>query len=119
MSLYESVIILKQDIASTTIDRLIEDWQKILENCGAKTVKQEYLGCRPLAYKINNNSKGHYVLLCIDGPFSAIKEYRRKIKLSEYVVRSENMKVKKFTDTPLLRNKTSAEPEINVTEQNR
>ncbi len=117
MSLYESTIILKQDIASTLIDRLLEDWEKILENCGAKIVKQEYLGSRSLAYKIQNNSKGHYILLCIDGPFAAIKEYERKIKLSEYIIRVVNIRVKKFTETPMLRGKTFAEPEINVTEQ--
>lgn len=116
MSLYESVVVLKQDIQSTVIDKVCEEWEKILENCGAKVVKQEYLGSRSLSYKIHNNSKGHYIILYIDGPFSAIKEYERKIKLSEYTIRFVNTKVKSFTESPLLKSKIPTEPEINVTE---
>ena len=117
MSLYESIVILKQDVSSTLIDRLIEDWGKILENCGAKIVRQEYLGSRSLSYRIQNNSRGHYVLLCLEGPSSALKEYERRIKLSEYIIRFVNMRVKNFSDTPIFKGKAFAEPEVNVTEQ--
>jgi small subunit ribosomal protein S6 len=81
-------------------------------------VKHEYLGTRALAYKIQNNFRAHYVILSIDGTFAAIKEYERKIKLSENVIRFLNSKVKSFMDNPLLNSKISGEPEVNVTEKN-
>ncbi len=115
MSLYESVVIVKPDVPSTMVDSLIEELEKILEGCGAKIVKTEYLGSRSLAYKIQNYNRAHYVLLYIDGPASAIDEYNRKIKLSENIIRSFNKKVEKFIDTHLSKYKN--EPEINFTEQ--
>jgi small subunit ribosomal protein S6 len=114
MSLYESVIIIKPDVPSTLVDRITEELEKILESCGAKIVKHEYLGSRSLAYKIQNHNRAHYVLLCIDGPSAAINEYNRKIKLSENIIRFFNKRVEQFTDIQLPKYKN--EPEINVTE---
>ena len=117
MSLYESIIILKQEVASSAIDQLLEEWKKILENGEAKVIKQEYLGSRSLAYKIDNNIKAHYIMMSIDGPYSAIKEYERRIRLSEHMIRFVTTEVEKFTDAPVLRGRMSTEPAIDVTQK--
>ena len=49
--------------------------------------KTEYCGLRQLAYPIKKNTKGHYVLLNLKTPPTAIKELERVIRLSEDVIR--------------------------------
>ena len=52
--------------------------------------KKRKLGFRNLAYKINKNRKGHYILLNIDGPPEAILEYERLMRLDEDIIRFLN-----------------------------
>ena len=61
-----------------------------------------------LAYKINKNRKGHYILLNIDGPPEAIVEYERLMRLDEDIIRFLTIKIKFIDETPspLMANKS-------------
>ena len=102
MSLYESVILIQQDVSSSSIDQIVEDLKKVLLEYNAKLLKQESWGLRSLAYQIKGNSRAHYVMLHIECANDALKEYERKMQFSENIIRFMNLKVKTITDTPLL-----------------
>lgn len=102
MSLYESVILIQQDVSSAFIDQIVEDLRKILLEYNATVLKKESWGLRSLAYEIKGHSKAHYVMLYIECSHDALKEYERKMQLSENVIRFMNLKVDSITDTPLL-----------------
>lgn len=118
MALYETIFIIRQDVSSSDVDTLTDEIIKFVEEKGGKIFKNEYWGLRSLAYDINNNKKGHYVLLCIDGDPSVIKELEKKIKYSEDVIRCLNLRVKEFSKeiSPILKEKTdNVEQSIDVT----
>ena len=83
MPLYESVFIIRQDVSSADLDKITDGFVEIIKNNGGELVKQEYWGIRNLAYEINNNRKGHYVLLGLNALPSAIAEMERKMRLAE------------------------------------
>jgi small subunit ribosomal protein S6 len=93
MPLYESVFIARQDIASTQVDTLGEQFTKIIEGLNGKVTKREYWGLRNLAYRIKKNRKGHYVLLNIDAPAPAVAEMERNMRINEDVLRYLTVKV--------------------------
>ena len=93
MPLYESVFIARQDIASTQVDTLGEQFTKIVEGLNGKVTKREYWGLRNLAYRIKKNRKGHYVLLNIDAPAPAVAEMERNMRINEDVLRYLTVKV--------------------------
>ena len=100
MALYESVIIGRQDLTVNQLDTLIDEFITVLKSQEGDVKKREYWGLRNLAYKINKNRKGHYTMLNIDAPASAISEYERLMGLHEDIVRFLTLKIDKIDDNP-------------------
>ena len=93
MPLYESVVIARQDIATTQVDTLADELTNILAEGGGKVTKRESWGLRSLTYRIKKNRKGHYVLFNIDAPPAAINEYERRMRINEDVLRYLTVRV--------------------------
>jgi small subunit ribosomal protein S6 len=108
MALYESVIIGRQDLTPSQFETIIEKFISVIVSLKGEIKKRESWGLRNLAYKINKNRKGHYILLNIDGPPEAIVEYERLMRLDEDIIRFLTIKIK-FIDekpSPLMANKS-------------
>lgn len=114
MAFYESVFIIRQDVSSSDVDKIIDSFINIINENGGKVVKNEYWGLRTLAYEIGNNKKGHYVLFGIDCQVSTITEMERKMKLSENIIRFSTIKVDQISLEPsaVLRGKSMENEEV-------
>lgn len=88
MALYETILIVRQDMAAADVDNLSEKFEKTVKDGGGKVLSKEYWGLRKFAYKINKNDRGHYIMLNIDADNDAITELKRVISINEDVVRS-------------------------------
>lgn len=100
MALYECVFIARQDIASTQVEGLVEQFSTILTENQGSVAKQEYWGLRNLAYRIKKNRKGHYVLLNIDAPSDAVHEMERNMRLNDDVLRYLTTRVDEIEEGP-------------------
>ena len=100
MALYECVFIARQDIASTQVEGLVEQFSNILTENQGSVAKQEYWGLRNLAYRIKKNRKGHYVLLNIDAPADAVHEMERNMRLNDDVLRYLTTRVDEIEEGP-------------------
>ena len=107
MALYESVIIGRQDLTPSQFETIVNEFISVIESLKGTIQKQESWGLRNLAYKINKNRKGHYMLLNIDGPADAIVEYERLMRLHEDIIRFLTMRIKSVDEkpSPLMSNK--------------
>ena len=92
MAIYETVFVLRQDFTVQQVTDFAEEYKKILVDNGAKILKEENWGLRSLAYKINKNKKGHYVLFEMEAPVAALNEFERKLRLTENVLRFMTVK---------------------------
>ena len=108
MDLYESVIIGRQDLTPNQFEELIDGFIKIIESFKGVIKKRENWGLRNLAYKINKNRKGHYVLLNIDSSSDAIIEYERLMRLNEDIIRFLTIRISSVDEksSPLMNNKS-------------
>ena len=108
MALYESVIIGRQDLTPNQFEELIDEFIKIIESFKGVIKKRENWGLRNLAYKINKNRKGHYVLLNIDSSSEAIVEYERLMRLNEDIIRFLTIRINSIDEkpSPLMNNKS-------------
>lgn len=100
MALYESVIIGRQDLTPSQFETLIDEFVSVIENLKGTIRKKENWGIRNLAYKINKNRKGHYMLLNIDGPADAIFEYERLMRLHEDIIRFLTIRINSIDEKP-------------------
>ena len=108
MALYESVIIGRQDLTPNQFEELIDEFINIIESYKGVIKKRENWGLRNLAYKINKNRKGHYVLLNIDSSSDAIVEYERLMRLNEDIIRFLTIRISSVDEksSPLMNNKS-------------
>ena len=120
MALYESVIIGRQDLTPGQFETLLEKFITVIQSFKGEIKKRENWGIRNLAYKINKNRKGHYMLLNIDGPPEAIQEYERLMRLDEDIIRFLTIKIKSVDEkpSPLMVNKSDRSKFETVTDEN-
>jgi small subunit ribosomal protein S6 len=100
MPLYENVFIARQDISGTQVDTLADTFTQLIADHGGEVKKRENWGLRNLAYRMNKNRKGHYVLFNIDAPAPAIAELERTMRINEDVLRYLTIRVDELEEAP-------------------
>jgi small subunit ribosomal protein S6 len=100
MSLYECVLIARQDIATTQVETLVEEFANVITANGGQVVKREFWGLRNIAYRMKKNRKGHYILLNVDAPSAAIKEFERQMSINEDILRYLTVRVDELEEGP-------------------
>ena len=116
MALYESVIIGRQDVTTSQFETIGNELISVIESLKGTIQKKESWGLRNLAYKINKNRKGHYMLLNIDAPADAIVEYERLMRLHEDIIRFLTMRIKSLDEkpSPLMSNKNDRQKNVSA-----
>lgn len=102
MNFYETISILRQDTSIHGVKSITDEFKSILTNMGGEVIKHEYWGLRQLAYPINRNKRGHYIMLCIKASPDAIAELERHYKIKENVIRFMTLSVDKIDSAPSL-----------------
>jgi small subunit ribosomal protein S6 len=100
MRLYESVFIARQDISTSQVETMADEFAEIITSDGGSIKKREYWGLRALAYRIKKNRKGHYVMFNIETGPEALREYERIMGLNEDVLRFLNIRIEEVEDGP-------------------
>jgi len=100
MPLYENVFIARQDISGAQVDALADGFTQLIAEQGGEVKKREYWGLRNLAYRMNKNRKGHYVLFNIEAPAPAIAELERTMRINEDVIRYLTLRVDALEEGP-------------------
>lgn len=100
MPFYETVLIARQDLGDAQVKSITEAAEKVITDAKGKILKTENWGLRTLAYKINKNKKGHYVLIESDAPATAVIEMERTLRLNEEVVRYMTIKLDEPSKNP-------------------
>ena len=100
MPFYENVFIARQDLTPAKVNELTDKYASVVESMGGKVSKRENWGLRNLAYKIQKNRKGYYMLMNIDAPADAVIEMERLMRLDENLIRYLTIKVDELEEGP-------------------
>src|SRR5258705_13374811 len=100
MALYENVFIARQDVPTTQVETLTNQFAELVTGMGGTVSKKEYWGLRSLTYRIKKNRKGHYTLLNIDAPSAAVKEMERTMSINEDIIRFLTVRVDALEEGP-------------------
>lgn len=93
---YEIVFIINPDAEDAEVMRLTEAAQKIITDQGGNIVKTEMMGKRRLAYEINHQRDGIYVLLEVEGSGREIAEFERRMRVNDRVLRYMTVRVDEY-----------------------
>ena len=100
MPIYETVFIARQDLSQAQVKDITQGCEKVIGDFKGKILKTENWGLRSLAYKINKNRKGHYVLIESDVEPAGLLELERTLRLNEDVLRYMSLKEEQASEKP-------------------
>jgi small subunit ribosomal protein S6 len=100
MPFYESVFIARQDVTTAQVEGLTDLFAGIITAQGGNVAKREYWGLKSLSYRVRKNRKGHYVLMNIDAPATAVIEMERNMRIHEDVLRQLTVRVDALEEGP-------------------
>ena len=87
------MFIIAPNLTEEAINKIIEEYQKLITENGGTVEKIERWGERKLAYRVKKFQNGYYVLFLVRSKPDVIKEVERRFKLSETVIRYLTVKV--------------------------
>ena len=108
---YETMYILRPDIAEDEVTNHIDKYNKLLEELGGKILDSQMRGKRRLAYQIAKHREGIYVQLSHQGDGQHIFKIEKAMRLSEDVIRYLTVKQEGPLPTPRSTNKESKKSE--------
>ena len=110
-SYYETMYILRPDIAEDEVTNHIDKYNKLLEDFGGTILDSQMRGKRRLAYQIAKHREGIYVQLSHQGDGQHIFKIEKAMRLSEDVIRYMTVKQEGPLPTPKPSNKTTPQGE--------
>jgi len=110
-SYYETMYILRPDIAEDEVTNHIDNYNKLLKEFGGTILDSQMRGKRRLAYPIAKHREGIYVQLSHQGDGQHIFKIEKAMRLGEDVIRYMTVKQEGPLPTPRPSNKSSTQPE--------
>ena len=108
-SYYETMYILRPDIAEDEVTNHIEKYNKLLEEFGGTILDSQMRGKRRLAYQISKHREGVYVQLSHQGDGQHISKIEKAMRISEDVIRYMTVKQEGPLPTPRPSTKNSTQ----------
>ena len=110
-SYYETMYILRPDIAEDEVTNHIDKYNNLLEEFGGIILDSQMRGKRRLAYQIAKHREGIYVQLSHQGDGQHIFKIEKAMRLSEDVIRYMTVKQDGPLPTPRPSNKSTSQSE--------
>ena len=85
--IYEALFILKPDAPEEEADHFIEQMKTVVTNTGGAVDKVDKWGKRKLAYRVEKYREGSYVLLQFTADAQAVKEFERRLRVADVVIK--------------------------------
>ncbi len=87
MTNYEIMFIVKATLDEATIKGIAKDVEKLLTDSKSKVIEFKEMGRKKLAYEINKEVSGFYYLINASATHDAIREFDRKLRINENILR--------------------------------
>ena len=110
-SYYETMYILRPDIAEDEVTNHIDKYNKLLKEFGGTILDSQSRGKRRLAYQIARHREGIYVQLSHQGDGQHVFKIEKAMRLGEDVIRYMTVKQEGPLPTPRPSNKSSNQAE--------
>src|SRR6185369_8728665 len=84
---YEIMFIVNPNAPEEEIDKINGQIENVVTSGGGKIEKIEKMGKRRLAYEVDRQREGHYVLFVISANGDIIKECERRLRVMDAVIK--------------------------------
>ena len=95
MNCYEHTFITRQDLSEVQTKKIVTKYEEIIKNNSGKIVKIEEWGLRNLSHRINNNKKGFYFHIKLEGEGKTVDELEKAQNIDDSLIRYLTVRIKK------------------------
>jgi small subunit ribosomal protein S6 len=95
MKTYEVMFIVVPSTPDEEIDRINGQLEAVVKGMQGEVVSVEKIGKRKLAYRVGKFEEGFYVLFNIKATGDVVKEFERRLKVTDSVLRYISVRVDK------------------------
>jgi small subunit ribosomal protein S6 len=88
MRLYETIFIIQPELSEEDAEEHIKRVENLIVRLGGEILQTERWGKKRLAYEIDKQRYGYYVLLRLRGNSALLPELERHYRLTEGIIRS-------------------------------
>lgn len=92
MRRYETIFITYPELPEEEINGLIERYDVIIKGGSGVIIKVEKWGKRKLAYEINKQTRGYYVLIDFAGGAAIVTELERNLRIGDNILKYMTVK---------------------------
>jgi small subunit ribosomal protein S6 len=93
MRKYEIIFVVRPDVPEEELDKLVTQMEGVVTGMGGRVEKTEKMGRRRLAYRISGHREGFYVLFFVEGSGDTVKEFERRLKVTDSVIKFLTVRV--------------------------
>jgi len=93
MRKYEIIFVVRPDVPEEEVAKFITQMEGVATGAGGAIEKVEKMGRRRLAYRVERQREGFYVLFVVDGTGDMVKEFERRLKVSDAVIKYMTVRV--------------------------
>ncbi len=90
---YETIFVVKPSLSDDEVTAIVDKIKGIVEETGGVIVAAENWGKKKLAYDIQNERKGIYIVMHIKGSGEVIREIERNYRISEFIIKYMTIKI--------------------------
>ncbi len=87
MKKYEVMYIIRPTLDADATAATVKTLNEVFTNNGSKVLEVNEWGLRELAYDIEKNHKGYYVVLTVEATVEAVNEFNRVVGYNENILR--------------------------------
>lgn len=87
MHRYEVMFIIRPDVPDEEIEKLVSQMEGYVTAAGGKIEKTEKMGRRKMAYRIQRQRDGFYILLVFSGEPGSVIELERRLRVTDTVLK--------------------------------
>lgn len=87
IAIYESIFILRPNLSDEEVEKIITKMKGVIEKFGGEILNTENWKKRKLAYEVEKEKKGIYIVMQFKGDGKLINELDRSYKLDDAVIK--------------------------------
>ena len=87
MRIYEELFIVRADATDEEVDPVIDLVKNVVTQAGGTIDKTEKWGVRKLAYRVNKQSEGQYILVQFTAEAKTVYELERRLRVNDLVIK--------------------------------
>ena len=87
MRKYETVFVLSPEISEDQVNSTVDKVKSIIEKSNGKIENVDFWGKKKLAYEINKNKEGYYIVYDFEAKPSLIAELERNYRITDEVMK--------------------------------